>query len=112
MNCGPLWSWYEVLGLKRSATLDEIKKTYRKLCLWHHPDKSGGDARTFKVIHKGYQEGVRVSMVRQSNQMKMRMTAKGKAKVEKADLKAKAGNEARAAKEKRRQESKAFFAIG
>lgn len=33
-------SYYEVLGLERKATQEEIKKAYRKLVLIHHPDRS------------------------------------------------------------------------
>ncbi|MEE8529842.1 MAG: DnaJ domain-containing protein, partial [Nitrosomonadaceae bacterium] len=30
--------YYEVLGINRDASEDEIKKTYRKLAMEHHPD--------------------------------------------------------------------------
>lgn len=33
---------YSILGVKREATLDEIKKAYKRLTLLHHPDKNGG----------------------------------------------------------------------
>lgn len=39
---------YEVLGVKKDATEAEIKKTFRKLALQHHPDR-GGDPE--KVIY-------------------------------------------------------------
>lgn len=41
--------YYEVLGIEKNATQEEIKKAYRKLVMTHHPDK-GGDEETFKEI--------------------------------------------------------------
>ncbi len=35
--------YYEVLGVAKSATADEIKKSYRKIALQHHPDRNPGD---------------------------------------------------------------------
>ena len=41
---------YEVLGVSKNATEDEIKKSFRKLSLKHHPDKPEGDVEIFKKI--------------------------------------------------------------
>lgn len=45
---------YDVLGVSKDATPDEIKKAYRKLVMQHHPDK-GGDPEQFKKIQSAYE---------------------------------------------------------
>lgn len=47
--------FYEILGVGKGASDDEIKKAYRKLAHKYHPDKSGGDAEKFKEINAAYQ---------------------------------------------------------
>lgn len=47
--------YYDILGVEKSATADEIKKAYRKLALKHHPDKSGGDDAQFKELGEAYE---------------------------------------------------------
>lgn len=47
--------YYEVLGVPRNATKDDIKKAYRKLAHRYHPDKSSGDEKKFKEASEAYQ---------------------------------------------------------
>jgi len=46
-------NYYEILGVNENSTQDEIKKSYRKLAVEHHPDK-GGDEEKFKQIAEAY----------------------------------------------------------
>lgn len=47
--------YYEVLGVNKSASADEIKKAFRRLAVKHHPDKEGGDETKFKEINEAYE---------------------------------------------------------
>lgn len=46
--------YYQVLGVPKSASQEEIKKAFHKLAHKHHPDK-GGDEKKFKEINEAYQ---------------------------------------------------------
>ncbi len=47
--------YYQVLGVAKSASQDEVKKAFRKLAHEHHPDKHGGSDAKFKEINEAYQ---------------------------------------------------------
>ena len=49
-----MMDYYQILGVARDASEDEVKKAYRKLAHKHHPDK-GGDEKKFKEINEAYQ---------------------------------------------------------
>ena len=50
--------YYEVLGLQKGASEDEIKRAFRKLAIKYHPDKNQGNKEAeekFKDINEAYQ---------------------------------------------------------
>jgi len=47
--------YYNILGVKKDASKDEIKKAFHKLAMQHHPDKNGGDDKKFKEVNEAYQ---------------------------------------------------------
>lgn len=54
----PKKDFYALLDVSRTATADEIKKSYRKLAMLHHPDKNPGDKKSeekFKGITEAYE---------------------------------------------------------
>jgi len=50
--------YYEILGLSRDASPDDIKRSYRRLAMKHHPDRNGGDPEAetkFKEAAEAYE---------------------------------------------------------
>lgn len=46
--------YYEILGLQKGASKDEVKKAFRKLAAKYHPDKKSGDEQKYKEITEAY----------------------------------------------------------
>jgi curved DNA-binding protein len=49
--------YYQILGLGKDSSLDEIKRAFRKLAIKYHPDKNPGDSEAeenFKQINEAY----------------------------------------------------------
>ena len=48
--------YYDILGLKKQSTQEEIRKAFRRLSLIHHPDRNGGsDDSEFQKINEAYE---------------------------------------------------------
>ena len=46
--------YYEILGVSKNASADEVKKAFRRAAVEHHPDR-GGDEAKFKEINEAYE---------------------------------------------------------
>ena len=48
-------NYYDILGVDKNASKDEVKKAFYKLASKYHPDKKGGDEAKFKEVNEAYQ---------------------------------------------------------
>ncbi len=48
-------NYYEIMGVEKSASKEEIKKAFHKLAHKYHPDKKGGNEAKFKEVNEAYQ---------------------------------------------------------
>lgn len=48
-------NYYDILGVQKGASKDEVKKAFHKAAHKYHPDKSGGDEAKFKEVNEAYQ---------------------------------------------------------
>jgi len=46
--------YYEILGVSKDASADELKKAFRRAAVQHHPDKEGGNEDKFKEVNEAY----------------------------------------------------------
>jgi len=51
----PKKNYYEILGVDKSASKEEIKKAFHKSAHKYHPDKNNGDDKKFKEVNEAYQ---------------------------------------------------------
>ena len=47
-------NYYEILGVQKGASEEDIKSAFRKLAHKYHPDKKGGDEKKFKEVSEAY----------------------------------------------------------
>ena len=46
--------YYQLLGVDKKASKEDIKKAFRELAHQHHPDKKGGNEAKFKEVSEAY----------------------------------------------------------
>lgn len=52
---------HEILGVRKNASEEEIRKAFRKAARKHHPDKTTGDNEMMQMLNKAYNELLQIS---------------------------------------------------
>jgi len=47
---------FDVLGINHHASWPEVREAYKRMCVATHPDKHGGNAKYFMMVHEAYQD--------------------------------------------------------
>ncbi len=47
--------YYKILGVEKNASVEEVKKAFKKMAMQHHPDRPGGNEAKFKEVNEAYQ---------------------------------------------------------
>lgn len=74
--------YYEILGVNKNASDDEIKKAYRKLAVKYHPDKNPGD----KIAEEKFKEASEAHEVLSDKQKRTRYDQFGHVEIGRAHV--------------------------
>jgi curved DNA-binding protein CbpA len=55
----PGGQWWEILGVDRTAGLEQVRAAYLALAHENHPDKTGGDGEFMKRVNEAWTEAKR-----------------------------------------------------
>ena len=82
--------YYNILGVNKNASQDEIKKAFREKAHKFHPDKQGGDEAKFKELYVAFRvlfDSTKRAQYDNSRQSKAETKTKSKSKLEEIKIK-------------------------